>query len=466
MKTAYLQRCIIRLRSQPFKKLVALLFVTLLLSLYLYGVRQQYLYVNTDRFKVDQNAYLRMAKLLKNSNYTELTDRNRMPVYPFLLSLLHEPDLSDDDFFARGKLLNIGLSLLILPILFWLFYRYLPLATAVNLILIHIFTLHIFKAAFAQTELLFYFLSFLCFLLMNHLLLNKTSSKTWKTAVFTGILVGLTHLTKASILPGLALFMSIAFLQAAVRFVQTFKKSTISLQNLQLFTTPLLVLFFFLITIWPYIQNSKERFGHYFYNVNSTFYIWYDSWEEATNGTKAHGDRVGWPDMPPEEIPSAAKYFREHSLAEVKERFTDGFESMYESMNESYGYLKHFILFFSLVLGLFLFFPQRGKVIFQKYAYPILFSSSFFVIYVLLYAWYMPIASGNRLVLGIFSSLLFIFAIVIYRLFDNQLEIKIGNNPKRIAHIGNLFNWVLGIILLIDGYIILTDRISSVFGGY
>ncbi|MCA9945950.1 MAG: hypothetical protein KC449_20850, partial [Anaerolineales bacterium] len=79
------------------------------------------MFVNTDRFRTDQAAYLDAAKQLKTSNYTALTDRNRMPVYPFLLSLVYEPGLSDEAFFARGKLLNIGLSLIILPLLFFIF---------------------------------------------------------------------------------------------------------------------------------------------------------------------------------------------------------------------------------------------------------------------------------------------------------------------------------------------------------
>ncbi|WP_420643770.1 hypothetical protein [Candidatus Leptofilum sp.] len=460
METSFL------LRSQPYRKLIIVLLVTLLFSLYLYGVRQQFLYVNINRFKIDQNAYLEAAKLLKNSNYTDLTDRNRMPLYPFLLSLAYEPDLTDEAFFARGKLFNIGLSLLILPTLFWLFRRYLPLGTAVTLILIHIFTLYIFKAAYAQPELLFYLLSFIGFLLMGHLLHKPTGQKTWGTAVLTGILLGLTHLTKASILPGLGIFIGTALLQAVIRLAKDHVRPIFNRQNLQYFATPTLVLLFFLLTIWPYIQNSKERFGQYFYNVNSTFYIWYDSWDDVLAGTRAHGDRVGWPDLPPEEIPSAGKYFQEHSIAEVGQRIAKGLLTVLVGMATSYGYLKYLILLFGLVLGLFLFNRQRIKTILKEFPFLVLFSTGFFIVYVLLYAWYTPIANGNRLVLALFSPLTFTFTFIIYRLFDKQLVIKLSNNSKRTVHLGNLLNWTLGFILLIDGYIILTERISSMYGGF
>ena len=35
----------------------------------------------------------------------------------------------------------------------------------------------------------------------------------------------------------------------------------------------------------PYLSTSKRVFGQYFYNVNSTFYMWYDDWPHASVGT-------------------------------------------------------------------------------------------------------------------------------------------------------------------------------------
>jgi len=434
--------------------------------LYLYGVRQQFLYVNTDRFQTDQAAYLNTAKLLKTSNYTAFTDRNRMPVFPFLLSLLYEPGMSDETFFTRGKLLNIGLSLLILPILFWIFRQYLPLFTAVNLFLIHTFTLYIFKAAYAQTELLFYLLNFAGFLLLCRLLWRPAWQNSWKTAVFAGILLGLAHLTKASILPGLALFVGTAILQGIVRSFQN-RSEPSSIRHLLLnFSTPVLVILFFLLTIWPYIQNSKERFGHYFYNVNSTFYIWYDSWGEAIEGTKAHGDRVGWPDMPTEEIPSASSYFREHSMAQIGQRFATGFLIVLVSMTTSYGYLKYIIILMGLVLGLVLFNRQRTAAILKEFPYVALFAASYFTAFMMLYAWYWPIAAGNRLVLAQFSPFMFTLAFIIYRLYEKQLPIKLSRHSARTVHLGKLLNWVILGTLLFDGYIILTVRIGTLYGGF
>ncbi|WP_420643771.1 hypothetical protein [Candidatus Leptofilum sp.] len=432
--------------------------------LYLYGVQQQFLLVNTDMTRTDQAAYMRMAEQLKTSNYTTLTDRARMPIFSFLLSLFYEPGISRELFFYRGKLLNIVISLISLPLLFLIFKRYLPLFTAVNLTLIHAFTVYIFKAPFVQAELLFYLFNFLGFLLLCRLLWQPTSDQNvWKTAVLTGIVLGVAHLTKASVLPGLALFFGIAVLQAIFRQWVSPRSPRQFLRNL---ATPLLVLLFFLLTIWPYIQNSKEQFGRYFYNVNSTFYIWYDHWDEVEAGTKAHGDRVGWPDMPPEELPSAAKYLREHSFDQIGQRLFEGLLVIFITTRNSYGYWIYACLLFGFVLIVALFNWHKAKTIVAQHPFLALFVNGYFAVYILLYAWFWPISSGTRFSLALFSPVMFVLAFIMYRLFEDHLLLQLKSQSAQTVHWGQLLNWVFLALLLIDVCIILAVRISTVYGGY
>ena len=389
-----------------------------------------------------------------------------MPVFPFLLSLLYEPGLSDEAFFLRGKWLNVGLSLISLPILFWVFYRYLSLFTAVNLLLIHAFTVYMFKAAYTQAELLFYLFNFLGFILLCHLLQQVSWRDSWKTAVFTGILLGTAHLTKASILPGLALFLGIAILKVIVRQGQKRPNLQQLPGTLSELITPGLVLFFFLLTIWPYLQNSKAQFGHYFYNVNSTFYVWYDHWDEVESGTNAHGDLFGWPDMPADEIPSAVKYFREHSLGQAAQRLFEGYLVTWLTMQHSYGYLKYVCLYLGMVVALMLLNYRQIKHIIQTYPFLFLFVLGYFLGYLTLYAWFWPISSGNRFVLALFSPLMFTLAFTIYRLFTDYLTVKISKHSSKTVHLGQLLNGATFVILLVDVYIIMTYRIGTLYGGY
>ena len=100
----------------------------------------------------------------------------------------------------------------------------------------------------------------------------------------------------------------------------------------------------FLAVLWPYLSTSKRVFGQYFYNVNSTFYMWYDEWGDAIKGTRAHGDRVGWPRLPADRIPGPAKYWREHSLQEIGARLAGGFRQMAIDLWSGFWALKFALL--------------------------------------------------------------------------------------------------------------------------
>ena len=60
----------------------------------------------------------------------------------------------------------------------------------------------------------------------------------------------------------------------------------------------------------PYLRTNKTVFGRYFYNVNTTFYVWYDDWPQASVGTIKHGDDVGWPKMAAETAAQAGRRIR------------------------------------------------------------------------------------------------------------------------------------------------------------
>jgi hypothetical protein len=104
------------------------------------------------------------------------------------------------------------------------------------------------------------------------------------------------------------------------------------------------ILIFFL-TVSPYIRKNKKMFGMYFYNVNSTFYVWYDSWDEVLKGTRANYDRIGWPKLPPEEIPSPTKYWQEHTLSQILARFVHGFSIITTNAMGGIGYAQFFCIY-------------------------------------------------------------------------------------------------------------------------
>jgi hypothetical protein len=79
-----------------------------------------------------------------------------------------------------------------------------------------------------------------------------------------------------------------------------------------------------ILPVIHYLGQSRARYGHWMYNVNSYFYFWYDSWAQAKAGTRAFGDRMGWPDMPAGEVPSLGWYLARHHATDIAVRLLRG----------------------------------------------------------------------------------------------------------------------------------------------
>ena len=435
--------------------------ILIIVGLYWYGAVEQLTRVNTNRNSTDQSAYMDYARSLYESNYTFIGGRNRMPVYPSLQSLFYRPDMTDEAFFTRGKYINLVLSLGLLAGLAFVFRQFFSWLHSLNLLLIVAFTVFIFKAGYFQAELLFYFLNFCLFLLMWKFLQRMS----WWLAILTGVVAGLAHLTKASILPGLVIYMVLAGIKWGWVTLRSRRSSSDAISTkfiLSHLPAALLVGAFFLITVFPYINTSKRVFGHYFYNVNSTFYIWYDSWEEVKQGTRANGDRVGWPDMPPEEIPSLSKYLREHTLQQIIGRFVDGGQRVRHSVEHSYGYFKYIVVYFCLLIIAFLCSWRRACQAVMSNPILCLFLALYFAGYILLYFWYAPIVSGNRLILAQFIPFMFTVSYGLHTLLISSRLKARGHSVYSLV----IINLAILPIVISDIYLVLTERVVTMYGGW
>ncbi len=392
----------------------------------------------------DQFAYMNYARQMHNSGYTFVGGRNRMPVYPFILSLVYQNGMDDETFFDVSKKVNIVLSGIILLTILAIFYTafasglYALLMTSVVAS-----SLFIYKAGYVQAELLFYLFLFIDFLLLAHLLRRPN----WKVGAIAGVMLGITHLIKASVLPLLALFLAAVIIRELYLYFGQKRKRQLEdelPQSLLKRMIPVIfVVILFLVTIYPYIATSKRVFGHYFYNVNSTFYIWYDSWEEVKAGTRAHGDRSGWPTMPENELPSFSKYVREHSTSQIFGRFIYGARSLFEYAKTSFGYLKYVVLsIFVLLVGTIVHWKKIWST--PGNVAETIFSFGFLAGYFALYSWYYPLADGpdsDRFILALYIPLLFLASKMI---FTNDTATIRGKSLVQV------FGTILLVFFLID----------------
>jgi hypothetical protein len=427
--------------------------------MYVGGAVRQGRTLNTTLENTDQAAYLEYAVNLHHNGASHIGNRNQMPLYPFLQSLVYDPGLSIEEAFSRGKTFNTALSVLLLAALGIFWGRRFPAIQAAALLLVTSFTVFVFRAPYIQVELLYYVLSFFTFWLLCRLL----EAPSWRLAVVTGLAVAVTHLAKAAALPALALFLVLGALRVCwtawrargAEPAHPGPAERIALRQAGVFA---LVPVVFLVGVSPYLITSARVYGSAFYNVNSTFYMWYDTWADARRGTIRAGDRFTWPALPAEALPGPLKYVQEHTPRQIAARFRDGLRYLFGESVRTYGYWKYVVFYGAAAFVVALLQRQRALERIKQHPFVVTFVLGYLGGYLLLYAWYVPIAAGNRLLLALFLPFMFASAFVLHDLTG--------------ASAGRSRSWLFTAVhiaviaaVALELHDILTHRIVTVYGG-
>lgn len=371
------------------------------------GAQEHSRVVNRDYNPKDQGAYLNLGRRTAETQRIQV-DGARPPLYSALLALVYHPDLSREEYFERCKKLNIRLTLagwilLLIPLL-----RRLRPPSALTVWLALGFTVFLFYAPYVKAEGIFYALSTWAFLCTLDVLFRPRVS----TALLAGAVTALAQLTKESMLPGLWLFVAVQGVAVAVALTRQVRRKTRPLRLHSIArraaTIPL-VLLAFLVVVYPHIRVNERVFGHYFYNVNSYFYVWYDSWGEVVRGTRKYGDRVGFPNMPKENLPSARKYFETHTAEEIEARVVKGAVGTFENALRSHGFVDY--VAYAAVCGIVsLAFARRLRRFFVRRWPMALYGVGYFSGYFLLCTWFYSIHPGLRFVVMLVPPFLYLGA--------------------------------------------------------
>jgi len=437
-----------------FKRTSALLLALLLVSgslLFFNRAAENGRVVNGDITRTDQGAYIKQGIAMRDSGFTWVNPRNRMPLYPGLLAMFLEKGAEPKAFFETGKRINTAIAFAGLVFAGLVFLRGFPRHHALNILFLAAFTVFLFKAPYVQAEILYYALTFAVFLLCWRLF----GRPGFWTALLAGGILGLAHLTKASVLPGLVVIVVFLPLDA---LWQRWKSGRSPLGKI---VAAVVVAAAFLASVYPYIANSKKIFGRYFYNVNSTFYMWCDSWKEAKSRTRDAGDRKGWPDIPADEIPSFFNYLKTHTAGEIAWRIVKGISVVFNAMMKSYGYLGICLAYLAFAAFLVAWKWRLALRLFLRRPVPPLALLAYFCGYCLLVAWYSPIISGNRFILGLFLPFLFTVSTVIVAFAPRLRWTWGGREFNALA----AFNTVMSAWIAVEIAVICIWRISSDYGG-
>jgi hypothetical protein len=425
--------------------------------------------VNTSKARGDQSGYLWDAQNVYANWHgrqppTIIGERNRMPLYAGYLALFYHTGLSDPQFFEVAKKANVGLSLGLLAILGLAFAGRLPLHVAGNLLGVVAFGYFVYKAGYAQSELLFCLLIFLTFLGCWRLFGVVSGWRSATTAALTGAAAGLAQLTKAAMLPLVVIFLTIYLGRLAWSIVH--QNGTVARRPTaawQLVSATLFALAFMAV-LWPYLSTSKRVFGQYFYNVNSTFYVWYDDWAHASIGTYVHGDAVGWPTLPASELPGPARYWREHSLRRIGARVRSGFADMARTSYATLGYFPYLVVFCAALSFVAVTRRQALAQLVREHAWLAAFLATYAGVYLLAIAFYYPTSGTGtgRFVVPHLTP--FFFSLSCCLSSRTMLALRWSLAGRSIG-IGSL-HALITILLVLDVTFRVWPRLMTTYGGF
>ena len=450
------------LRRRGGLLLVSLSFVAAI-SLYLHIARVQN-GVNSKMGMSDQSAYMDFAVDAYNTQWHYTGGRNRMPLFPWLMALFYTPGMSEEAFFAVGKLVNTWLSVLALALLGAAFLRRFPLIFANYAILCIAFLALVLKAPFVQAEILFYWLFAAAYIRA----LDTLRQPTWRGALEVGLLLALAHFTKASVLPTLAIYVASLGLRWVIQLA---RGRYIAGGALRLPGQAAICLLAFVVALLPYLHESYLRYGSHFYNVNTTYYVWYDSWVEVKAGTRAAGDREGYPDMPPEAIPSLQKYLREHSTQQIIDRFANGARRLTEygclraDSAHRYGYCPQVAAGLAILALALPWLMWRTKLRgLAENAPVIFFSVATFAVYALGAAWYMPITGnqGPRVLLVLIVPFFWTLGSVVRASAIQAVKLRLGEWEVRAA---SLLFGLFSLTVIYEVWQLAIWRAATLYGG-
>jgi hypothetical protein len=408
--------------------------------------------INTDISSWDQSAFIDFAKNAWHSHFTYIGDYNRMPLYPFFQALFYQPGMSDPYFFDQGKQINILLSLGFLVALLLIFLKFLSIYQSFLLTMISAYALFIFKAGYFKVEPMFYFLAFLGFVLM----LCMVHRPSAKLAILTGAVTGIAYLSKASALVGLMVWVGVYGIKLLTDHfwpVGVDQSSKARLHNsLQKAFYLLVVLGVFFIVVYPYTRTAKQKFGRYFFNINSTFYVWFDDFDTAKAANQRYGLNQKWPDdLPDDQIPSIQKYLREHSIKQIKKRIIYGVNVQRNNLIQQYLPTNFVLVYFVILILSILADLKNAVYLSRKHVFLIGFTILYILGYLASFTWYSYISNGRRFTYGIYLPLLFALFVAIKNLAENQLVVQAKQRGNlRLPEFNSVVNILISEILLIN----------------
>jgi hypothetical protein len=368
----------------------------------------------------DQCAYLYATQAASQQGF--FYEGARGPLYVQVLRAAYRPGESLQSQFERSKQLNIALSVLVVIGLLLVFRAYLPAVSAIALGATCAFAYLIYYAPYVKSEEIYFLFGLLSFLTLT----TAAAHRRLRDGAVAGMLTGVAYMFKATALAGLAIFLVTMATAGLVTLIRGRLAIEARRAAVRIWLVATVVAIAFCVAAAPQLLYSHRKFGRPFYNVNTTFYFWYDSWAEAKAGTRAHGDRIGPPNMPADQLPSASRYVRTHTVEQIVDRLVNGGISVRNISIRRYGY-GHYVVLYVLALGLLVILNWRlAWMRVRVHMIPVTFVLAYFAVHLPIIFWYMAISPSPRFIVVIVAPLLFTCAYAIHKVGADARTVIIG----------------------------------------
>ncbi len=332
------------------------------------------------------------------SNYQKVFERNRMPLFNIMISFLYDKNQDSYDFFTKIKSANIIFGSLLLLMLWFYFRQKVHPLIGLNLFLSFSFSFCVFKSAFAQVENIHHIVFFIVFAYMV-LSIKKTS---YQLAVTLGCVTAICYLLKASVLLMFAIYIFISLTK--ICFIN---------QKKHIFLQLLISVSIFLLILSPYLLYNYQNYGITFYNFNSHYVMWRESWEESVFRMSEYTSGLENSDWPSNLPIGPIQYLNHHGFAHALERITDGLKLFIQTFQYNSHGFNQFIIIWTILTSFFV--SMKFTLILsylKKFPFLFLFVILNHVAYFLFICWYMRIDSGIRFISVLFLPYLFSLTLV------------------------------------------------------
>ena len=390
----------------------AALWITLpiVLAVHLISAGVTIRHSNQDPVASDQGAEMWLAATARDDLLPQRSDGVRHPLWSWIARSVYTED--ETSFFARGKWLNTFFCVIFLAGFGLVVARWLdPLATA-NLLLLSSLGVLLVRGTYFQPEPLYYILFFLAIVLAWRIL---QGGPLWLYTVF-GLVCGLAFLAKPSLLPFLIVFC-LAF---CLRAFLALRRGDTEWRVPRNLTGMVLAFAILALMVLPLALFTEKHFGSPLFNYTK-YWMWMDDFmTEAWPFQDKYPGRVQLEQLPEEEKPSPALYFKKHGLDDALKRLGSGTWEVFsrfffpEAKLRWSGFfwrspekkweqpLAHRGIYLILLGGLCaLLAVASGSAFRQLLARPgnivgLCFAAALGISYLLLYGWYWPIGRGDR----------------------------------------------------------------------